>query len=106
MIFELRTPAFYRKAKKKRGLSRALIVGTNFIEKTILKGDNSCNKYFHQGILIIIVLIKLMEYARFLLGIKLTEIHYFFLTLFLFSPHQDFWGQRLSGVGCQEVLRL
>jgi len=51
MIFELRTPAFYRKAKKKRGLSRALIVGTNFIEQTILKGDNSCNKYFHQGIL-------------------------------------------------------
>ena len=106
MTFELRTPAFYRKAKKKRGLSRAHIVGTNFIDRTILKGGDCCNKYFHQGITIIIVLIKLREYVRFLPGMKLAGIHQFFLTLFLFFPHQDFWGQQLSELGCQEVLRL
>ena len=106
MTFELRTPAFYRKAKKKRGLSRAHIVGTNFIDRTILKGGDCCNKYFHQGITIIIVLIKLREYVRFLLGMKLAGIHRFFLSLILLFPHQDFWGQRLSGLGCQEVLRL
>jgi len=43
---------------------------------------------------------------RFLLGMKLTGIRQFFLVLFLFFPHQGFWGQRLFGLGFQEAQRL